>query len=42
MLGRIGMTGVAVDVTRCQCKAGDLAVIEADPRMVRGLMVDFR
>ncbi len=42
VLGRIGMTGVAVDVTNCQCKAGDLAIIEADPRMVRGLMVDFR
>lgn len=42
VLGQVGYTGMAVNVTKCDCNSGDLAHIEADPRMVRGLMVDFR
>ncbi len=42
VLGRAGMTSMALNVTKCQCKAGDVAMIKADPRMVRGLLVDFR
>jgi hypothetical protein len=36
------MTGLAIDVTKCRCDAGDVAAIQADPRLVRGLLVDFR
>ncbi len=42
VLGGVGMTGLAIDVTKCRCDAGDVAAIQADPRLVRGLLVDFR
>lgn len=42
LLGKVGMAALTLDVTKCECGPGDVAVIEADPRMVRGLPVELR
>ena len=42
ILGNIGMNILVIDVTKCECGAGSTAVIEADPRLVRGLPIEIR
>lgn len=42
VLGQPGLTGLTLDVTKCDANPGDLAVIDMDPRMVRGLPVELR
>lgn len=42
ILGNIGMNLLVIDVTKCECGAGSMAVIEADPRLVRGLPIEIR
>lgn len=42
ILGSIGMNLLVIDVTKCDCGAGSVAVIEADPRLVRGLPTEIR
>ena len=42
ILGQTGMTALTLDVTKCECSPKDLAVLDADPRMVRFLPVEMR
>ena len=35
VLGQTGMTALTLNVTRCECAPRDVAVLDADPRMVR-------
>ena len=42
VLGQTGMTALTLNVTKCECAPKDLAVIDADPRMVRFLPVEMR
>ena len=39
VLGQIGMTGLVLDVTRCNPVPGDTATLEVDPRYIRGIPV---
>ena len=42
ILGQTGMVALTLDVTKCECSPKDLAVLDADPRMVRFLPVELR
>lgn len=42
ILGNVGINLTVIDVTKCSCGAGSVAVIEADPRLVRGLPIEIR
>ena len=42
ILGQAGMTGLLLDVTKCECAPGDRAVLDADPRMLKGIPVELR
>jgi alanine racemase len=42
VIGRIGATCLAVDLTNISCSTGDKAVLECDPRLMRGLPVTYR
>ena len=42
ILGQTGMTALTLNVTKCECSPKDLAVLDADPRMVRFLPVEMR
>lgn len=42
VLGQVGMTATVLDVTKCDCAPGDTAVLDADPRLLRGLPVELR
>lgn len=42
VLGQVGMTATVLDVTKCDCSPGDTALLDADPRMLRGLPVELR
>ena len=42
VLGAVGMTGLVIDVTKCDCNPGDRAVLDADPRLLRFLPVELR
>ncbi len=39
VLGQIGMTSLVLDVTRCNASPGDAALLEVDPRYIRGIPV---
>ena len=39
VLGQVGMTNLVLDVTRCKCEPGDRALLEVDPRSIRGITV---
>ena len=39
VLGQVGMTGLVLDVTRCNPVPGDTATLEVDPRYIRGVPV---
>lgn len=41
VLGHVGMVSMTIDVTDCQCGAGDLAKVEIDPLLVRNMDVIF-
>ena len=41
-LGQVGMTGLLLDVTKCECAPGDRAVLDMDPRMLKGIPVELR
>ena len=42
VLGQVGMTGLLLDVTKCECAPGDRAVLDMDPRMLKGIPVELR
>ncbi len=42
ILGQTGMTALTLNVTKCECSPKDMAVLDADPRMVRFLPVELR
>ena len=42
VLGQTGMTALTLNVTKCECAPKDVAVLDADPRMVRFLPVEMR
>ncbi len=42
VLGQTGMTALTLDVTKCECAPRDMAVLDADPRMVRFLPVEMQ
>ena len=42
ILGQTGMTALTLDMTKCESGPKDLAVMDADPRMVRFLPVEMR
>jgi alanine racemase len=39
ILGGIDATSIVLDVSRCECGPGSTAVIDADPRLVKGLPI---
>ncbi|MBO4331496.1 MAG: alanine racemase [Oscillospiraceae bacterium] len=39
ILGGIDATSIVLDVSRCECSPGSTALIDADPRLVKGLPV---
>ena len=39
VLGMVGMCSLVLDVTRCNPNPGDIAVLEVDPRYIRGVPV---
>lgn len=41
-LGRVGMTYLLLDLTDIDCRTGDIAVISADPRMLRGFVYNYK
>ena len=41
VLGQIGMTSLVLDVTRCNASPGDSALLEVDPRYIRGIPVNL-
>lgn len=42
ILGSAALCELTLDVTRCDCKAGDLAVLAVDPRLVQGIPAELR
>lgn len=42
VMGQVGMTGLVIDVTKCDANPGDRAVLDMDPRLVRNLPVELR
>jgi len=42
VLGQVGMTGLVLDVTKCELAPGEVAVIDADPRTLHALPVEIR
>jgi len=42
VLGRIGITFTLIDLTDIDCRPGDIAMLEIDPRMVKGLPITYR
>lgn len=42
ILGGIDATSIVLDVSRCECSPGSVAVIDADPRLVKGLPIVIR
>jgi alanine racemase len=42
IVGKIGMTHTIVDVTKLDCRAGDIAVMEADPLNVKAIPRVYR
>jgi alanine racemase len=42
VIGRVSMTCMAVDLTNVKCSNGDKVVIDCDPRLVKGLPIEYR
>lgn len=42
VLGQVGMTGLVLDVTKCELSPGETATIDADPRSLHFLPVEIR
>ena len=42
ILGQVGMNGLLLDVTKCECAPGDRATLDVDPRMLKGIPVELR
>ena len=42
LLGQAGMNSLVLDVTKCECAPGDRAVLDMDPRMLKGIPVELR
>ncbi len=42
VLGHVGMLHTVCDVTKINCQPGDLAVLEINPLLLRGMDVEFR
>ena len=41
VLGHVGMVNLVVDVTDCPCRTGDLARIDINPLLLKGIPVEF-
>lgn len=41
VLGHVGMVNLVVDVTDCPCRTGDLARIDINPLLLKGVPVEF-
>jgi alanine racemase len=42
VIGSISMTCMAVDLTNVNCSTGDKTIIECDPRLIKGLTIEYR
>lgn len=41
-IGQVGLTYLTTDITDINCSTGDKAIIECDPRLVKGLDIEYR
>lgn len=41
VLGHVGMVNMVIDVTDCQCKVGDMALVDINPLLLKGVPVVF-
>lgn len=42
VLGHVGMVNMVIDVTDCGCKAGDMARVDINPLLVKGMDIRFQ
>lgn len=42
VLGHVGMVNMVIDVTDCDCKVGDMAHVDINPLLVKGVDIEFR
>ena len=42
VLGHVGMVNMVIDVTDCECSVGDMARVDINPLLVKGMEIVYR